>query len=270
MNNEIFNKQIIKQELMECFHDPVYFISKYAKFEHPCYGTSDFNPYGYQEKLLYSYKDNEFNITHGARQVGLTIITAMYVFWYAMFHSDKKIVIASKNLKAGRDILEKIRHAYEHLPKYIQPEICTNLKGSIRFNNGSSIDIITSDAVRARGCSLNLLVLDSYAYWTHHKQDDFYKTMFPCFVKNNSSLIITSTAAPDGGMFETIFKRALRGDNKFMAHHIKWDMVQREEGFQERVTQIIGEAGWKVEYECSKMIKEDHNGTLEEYKSQDT
>lgn len=57
-------------ELRRCMDSPVYFIKTYCEIQHPLRGSIPFELYGYQEKMLVTYKDNKQVIVLSARQTG--------------------------------------------------------------------------------------------------------------------------------------------------------------------------------------------------------
>lgn len=270
MNNDILKQWAISKELEACMYDPVYFMLLYVKIQHPTKGVTEFHPYHHQGDIIYSYKNNKLNIVHSARQVGLTTSAAIYVLWYALFHPDKTIFIASSRYTDGQDILDRIKIAYEHLPDWLKLKRTADLKRSIEFGNGSRIRIISSDACGLRGHSVDLLWMDNFGHWTNRKQEEFYQTLIP-HVSNDSSVMITSSAISSDGLFKRIFYDALNKRNNFVAHHISWNSPYgRGIGFKKDIIAKFGKDCWEAEYECSVMIKEDHNGTRKEYKPQET
>jgi hypothetical protein len=43
-------REIIKQEYKRCIEDPIYFMKKYVKIQHPIRGTVGFELYPFQEE----------------------------------------------------------------------------------------------------------------------------------------------------------------------------------------------------------------------------
>jgi len=56
------------QELVKCKKDPVYFIRKYIKVQHPTKGTIPFDMFEYQERFVRCMESNRFVITLQPRQ----------------------------------------------------------------------------------------------------------------------------------------------------------------------------------------------------------
>ena len=55
-------KDIIKQEYVKCASDPVHFFRKYCYITHPLKGRILFHLYPFQEKVLYQFQKNNYNI----------------------------------------------------------------------------------------------------------------------------------------------------------------------------------------------------------------
>lgn len=241
------------EELVKCVENPNHFLEQYATIQHPTKGAVLFVTYEYQKNLIHSFRENRFNIVHGARQVGLTSTTAMYTFSYAFFEPHKTIIIASDKLANSKDILCRIRFAYESLPEWLKdgnPLVVKN-KTRLEFKNGSRIFAVSSDPHSIRGISADLVVLDNFAFLSHRKQEEFYMTVMPT-IHQHGSLIISSTTAPAPGLFKDIWDDAIVGKNAFVPHHIKWDVIPgRDDDFKDSMVNIIGQRRWNVEYECT-------------------
>ena len=57
-------------ELKRCMSDPIYFIEKYIKIQHPVQGAIHFKLYDYQKKMISTYENNKSVIVLSARQTG--------------------------------------------------------------------------------------------------------------------------------------------------------------------------------------------------------
>lgn len=57
-------------ELKKCAEDPVHFIKKYARIQHPVKGAVAFELYPYQERMVRAYKENRYSVVLSARQTG--------------------------------------------------------------------------------------------------------------------------------------------------------------------------------------------------------
>ena len=95
------------EDLAKCMdHDNGYlhFARNFAYIQHPVKGKLLFDPFSYQVRLLKSYHDHRFNINMLPRQTGKTTTAAIYLAWYAMFHPDQTVLIASHKYTGAQEI----------------------------------------------------------------------------------------------------------------------------------------------------------------------
>ena len=109
------------QELKKCSEDSVYFIKNYCQIQHPVKGSIPFELYPYQERMLDTYQNNKQVIVLSARQTGKSQTSAAYILWYAMFHFEKTILIASNKNDNAMEMIYRIKFMYERLPHWIKP-----------------------------------------------------------------------------------------------------------------------------------------------------
>lgn len=271
MNEEdMFKDPKNVRELVKCSRDPIYFANEYGFIIHPVLGLTPFVAYSHQEELIKSYHENQLNIVVGARQVGITMSTVMYILWYAIFHPDKNILVCSDKITHTREILDKLRVAYENLPKFLKLPIIENNKYNMRFENDSIIIAAAANPCQLKGRNYNLIVLDNVSYSPSRSQG--YLLEFIDFAHNGlkSDVILTSTGGIHEGTFKHIWDKASLGYSKFIPHHIPWYVNDRDDEFKDTTTAMIGEAAWKTQYECYPMIKEDHDGSSKECKFKET
>lgn len=146
-------------ELVKCARDPIYFIKNYVYIKHPKKGKIKFDMYDYQEEMVKKFNSKRFNIVMSARQTGKTETTCAFLLWYAIFNSDKTVLVASNKSKNAMEIIAKIHYAYEELPDWLKPGIDENSwnKHTCAFDNRSRIVATTTSADSGRGMSISLL-----------------------------------------------------------------------------------------------------------------
>jgi hypothetical protein len=59
----------------------------------------------------------------------------VYCLWFALMNVDKKILICANKFKTAKDILSRIKMAYEMLPNWMKPGIVTWNASEIEFSN---------------------------------------------------------------------------------------------------------------------------------------
>jgi len=112
--------QEMVQEIMKCQNDPIYFIETYMKIINVDRGLINFKLYDYQKDMIKSFQNNRFSIITTARQAGKSTTTCGFILWYIMFNAEKTVALLANKGDTAREILGKIRLAYQHLPKWLQ------------------------------------------------------------------------------------------------------------------------------------------------------
>lgn len=148
------------REYLKCM-DPdtgyLYFMTNYFYIQHPVKGSSIFEPYDYQIDLLEGYHKYRQSISLLSRQLGKTTCAAGYLLWYAMFNSDKTILIAAHIGDGATEIMQRIRYGYEMCPHFIKAGVEKYNVKSVEFDNKSRIIASTTTANTGRGKSISLL-----------------------------------------------------------------------------------------------------------------
>lgn len=255
-------------ELKKCSNDPVYFIRKYVKIQHPTHGIIPFNLRPYQERMLHGYKNNRFTVVLAARQVGKSVVSGAYLLWYACFNADKTVLIASNKNSNAMEMIHRIRLGYEELPMWLKPGIKDDgwNKHSVGFDNGTRIISEATSINSGRGLSISLLYLDEFAHVAKSIQEEFWTSIEPT-LSTGGSCIMTSTPNGDIDIFAQIWRGSQVQSNGFFPVEVKWNEPPgRDDKFKEDTVGRIGEQKWKQEYECvlgsSLVTIQDGNGNI--------
>lgn len=248
------------QELQKCSEDPVYFIKTYVKITHPTRGAVPFKLYPYQEDMLRAYQQNRFVVVLSARQTGKSITSAAYILWYAMFHFDRTILIASNKNSNAMEMIHRIKFAYENLPLWLKPGIMDDgwNKHSAGFDNGTRIISEATSINSGRGMAISLLYLDEFAFVPPAVQNEFWTSISPT-LSTGGSCIMTSTPNGDTNIFADIWRGSQIpglqdsnvGINGFKSIRVYWNQPPgRDDKFKAEEIGKIGETQWLQEYEC--------------------
>ena len=124
------------QEYAKCASDPVYFAKKYIKIVHVDRGLIPFNMYSYQEEIATKITNNRRVAVLTARQSGKTTLAVAIILHYVLFNEYKTAAILANKGDSAREVLARIKLAYEALPKWLQQGILEWNKGSIELENG--------------------------------------------------------------------------------------------------------------------------------------
>lgn len=238
-------------EFIKCAEDPIYFIKTYIKIVSIDKGLVPFELWPFQEEMINTMKDNRFVIAKMPRQVGKTTTVAGLLLWYALFHESFKIAILANKEKQSREILARIKLAFEHIPKWLQQGIVEFNKGNIELENGSKILAASTSSTAIRGDSFNLIYLDEFAFVPNTIQDDFFASVYPTISSGQSSkVLITST--PNGmNMFYKIWTDSEQGRNNYKRVSVHWsDVPGRTKQWQEETIRNTSERQFSQEFEC--------------------
>jgi len=248
------------EELKRCAEDVVYFCKKYIKVRHPVKGSIPFVLYPYQEKMIKLYQENRFSVVLSARQTGKSATSAIYLLWYAMFHDDKTILIASNKNAGAMEMIYRIQYAYEELPSWLKPGVTEDgwNKHAIGFDNGSRIISTATSEDSGRGMAISLLFLDEFAFVPPNVQDAFWTSISPT-LSTGGSCIVTSTPNGDSNLFAQIWRSAEAGNIvgeaeqqiAFASQKVEWNEPPgRDDKFKQQQIAIIGELRWRQEFLC--------------------
>lgn len=115
----------------------------------------------YQKRGLKLFQDHNKVIFNTSRQLGKTTLMSIYAVWLATFFEYRKILIVANKADTAKEILARIKLAYEELPNWIKSGVKKWNTLSVEFKNGSEIKISATSSDAARGQSLNCLSGDS-------------------------------------------------------------------------------------------------------------
>lgn len=248
------------KELAKCMNDPIYFIKKYCQIQHPVRGAIPFKLYPYQEQLIRAFHENRNVICLSARQTGKSQCSAAFILWYAIFHFDKTILIASNKNSNAMEMIQRIRFSYERLPHWIKPGLADDgwNKHNVGFDNNSRIISTATSETAGRGMAISLLFLDEFSFVPPGIQDLFWASMSPT-LSTGGSCIICSTPNGDSDLYAQLWRGAnipqslevMTGINGFYPIEVKWDEPPgRDEKFKKEELAKIGEVKWRQEYLC--------------------
>ena len=233
-------------ELKRCADDIIYFANKY------CYclqGSKGYQPItlrNYQEDMLNSYVENRFNVVLSCRQIGKTVIAAIFIMHNTIFNFDNNVGIAANKFQTAVEIMDKIKEMMFYLPFFMKPGVKTNNQALMSFNNGCRIIAQATTKKSFIGYTIHTLYLDEFAHVEPHVLDEFYENIMPTVSSmEDSKIIITST--PNGyNKFYDIYQDAVDGKNSF--HPIRvdwWEVPGRNDDWKEK---MIADCGGEDEF----------------------
>jgi hypothetical protein len=224
------------QELTKCANDIFYFANKYGYCLQGSKGYQPLTLRDYQEEMLAAYVKNRFNITLSCRQIGKTVIAAIFILHYIIFNYDRHVAIAANKYATATEIMDKIKEMMNYLPFFMKPGVKINNISKMSFANGCRIEAQATTKRSFIGYTIHLLYLDEFAHVEPHILNEFYENIMPTVSSmEDSKIIVTST--PNGyNKFFDLYQGAIDGKNSFHPIRVDWWQVPgRDEKWKEKM-----------------------------------
>jgi len=170
-----------------------------------------------------------------------TIISAIYIVWYVLFHKDRNVMVISQNGDKVKELMDKIGVIIENLPFYMKPGFEVKNVMSMKFDNGCRIHAQTTTSNSGASFTVHLLYMDEFALIDYRYLNKFYRTVYPTISSSEiSKVVITST--PRGlNKFYEIYINALNGINFYNPIRIDWyDVPGRDEQWRKNTIADLG------------------------------
>ena len=139
-------------EIKKCVEDPIYFAENYFYIVSLDEGRIKIPLYEIQKKILKMMVENNRVAVVSSRQMGKTTMMTIFALYYTIFQSDKTVLLVANKQGTAREVLGRIRLAYENLPVWLKPGVTEWQKESVKFANGSRI-AISSTSTSTISCS---------------------------------------------------------------------------------------------------------------------
>ena len=245
----ITNKQKQVKEIIRCGKDPVYFMQKYVKIQHPTRGLIPFETYPFQEDCVGDFENNRFNIILKSRQLGLSTLSASYALWMGIFQRDKNILVIATKLNVAMNFIRKVKTMLRSLPKWlVLPEVVADNKQTIEFSHGSVIKAIPTSDDAGRSEALSLLIVDEAAFVKNF--DTLWMGLYPT-LSTGGRAIVLSTPNGVGGQYYKLYTDATQGENEFNPINLPWSVhPEREEEWFQKETRNMSKRQIAQELLC--------------------
>ena len=241
-------KDIIKEEYQKCASDPIYFMKKYCKIQHPVRGTIPFHLYPFQENTLDDFSNHRYNIVLKSRQTGISTLTAGYSLWKMLFNNDFNVLVIATKQEVAKNLVTKVRIMNQHLPSWLKLTTIEDNKLSLRYSNGSLIKATSAAADAGRSEALSLLVFDEAAFI--EKIEDIWVSS-QSTLSTGGSAIILSTPNGVGNFFHKTWTESEDGFNGFNRIKLHWSVhPERDQNWRDEQEKLLGKKGAAQECDC--------------------
>ncbi len=241
-------KDVIKEEYKKCAADPVYFMRKYCKIQHPTKGKLRFELFPYQEKTLIQFKEHRYNIVLKSRQTGISTLTAGYSLWKMIFNQDYNVLVIAIKQEVAKNLVTKVRVMYDNLPSWLKVASAEDNKLSLRLVNGSQVKAIPSSPDAGRSEALSLLVVDEAAFVPDI--NEIWASATPA-LSTGGSCIALSTPNGVGNWFHQQWVGSEEGTNEFNPIYLHWTVhPERDQRWRDEQTKVLGEKLAAQECDC--------------------
>lgn len=208
------------QEFIRCSQDIKYFAQKYIKIVHVDRGLIPIDLYPYQSQIIELTTDYRRVAVNTSRQAGKTTTAVVILLHYVLFNSHKTVALLANKGDAAREILDRIKLAFEALPKWMQQGVLEWNKGSVEFENGCKIIAAATSSSAIRGKSISFLYIDETAFVENW--DEFFASVFPTISSGETTKILF-TSTPNGlNHFYKTCEGAKEGTNGYQYVEVPW------------------------------------------------
>jgi hypothetical protein len=240
--------EAIKNELIKCKSDPVYFMKKYYTIQHPTKGRMSFALYPFQEKVLKLLQRHDYTVINKSRQLGISTLTSAFALWLMLFERDKNVLVLATTQATAKNLVTKVRFAYDNLPTWMRLPTVEDNRLSLRLKNGSQIKAVSAATDSARSEAVSLLVIDEAAFID--RIDDIF-TAAQQTLATGGRCIALSTPNGVGNWFHKTFTKAQIGENKFTPISLPWTIhPERDQAWRDEQTKQLGARAAAQECDC--------------------
>jgi len=242
------------REYVKCAQSPEYFIENYVKIITLDKGFVQIELYPFQKDVVNDINNNRRVIVKAGRQVGKTTIIVGYILWYILFNQDKTVAILANKASTSREILARIKLAYEALPMWIQQGVKVWNKGDIELENGCRVLANSTASSAIRGFSISLLYLDEFAFVPTNIAEEFFTSVYPTISSGTTSKILISSTPNGMNHFYRMWTEATENQNGFKFVEANWRQVPgRDQKWADEQRRVLGDEKFLQEMECEFM-----------------
>lgn len=250
--NEQYRHSFTKAELDEyikCADDPVYFAKNYIKIVTVDTGLVPFNLWDFQEKMVETFHNNRFAVCKLPRQVGKTTTSVAFLLHYILFNEQVSVAILANRAPTAREILSRLKLAFEYLPMFLKQGIREWNKGSINLANGSRVLADSTSGSSVRGMTFNIIFLDEFAFVPNGIAEEFFASTYPTISSGKTTKVIIVSTPNGMNHFFKIWMNAIEKKSDYVPIEIHWSMVPgRDQAWAEQTIRNTSQRQFDQEF----------------------
>lgn len=148
---------------------------------------------------------------------------AVFVCHYILFNKYKNVAILANKEKHSKELLRRIKVAYQELPYWLQVDVVQWSKMSITLSNGCTVTASSTSSDSIRGDTINgVLIVDELAFIPNNIWSDFFNSVYPSISAAKQSKIIFVSTPFGFNQFYSIWSKAKAHQNSFNPIEIDW------------------------------------------------
>jgi len=248
-----FTQEMV-DEYIKCAKDPIYFAEKYIKIVHVDHGLIPIELYDYQKDIITATKNSRRVAVNTSRQAGKTTSAVVILLHYILFNQYKTVGILANKESGAKEVLQRIKIAYEALPHWLQQGVVEFNKQSIELENGCVVIAGTTTSSSMRGKSFSFLYIDETAHiegW-----EEFFSSVYPTISSGKTTKILMTSTPYGLNHFYHICAQAQENKNGYIYIEVPWNKVpgRDEEWKQETLAGMnFNKEKFEQEFECAFM-----------------
>lgn len=238
-------------EYLKCQNDVEYFIETYIKIINVDNGIVPFKMYPYQRKMVNTFVNNRFVITKMPRQSGKSTTVVSYILWLILFKDNQNVAILANKGKLANELLEKLKLAYEFIPKWMQQGVLVWNKGNIELENGSKVVAAATSASAVRGNTYNCILLDEFAFVPRNIAEHFFASVYPTISSGKTTQVIIVSTPFGMNHYFKMWSDAREKRSGYIPVEVHWrDTPGRDDKWKEETIKNTSEEQFRQEFEC--------------------
>ena len=238
-------------EIITCRDDPIHFIENYVQIVHVDRGLVPFEMYPFQKNMVQNFVNNRFVICKLPRQSGKSTVIISFLLHYILYNENVQVGILANKGSTARELLDRLKLAYENLPKWLQQGVVVWNKGNIELENGSKMLAVSTSSSAIRGSSFNIIFLDEFAHIPNSLAESFFSSVYPTISSGKSTKVFIVSTPLGLNMFYKMWVDAEEGRSNYTPIDVHWSEVPgRDEAWKQETIKNTSETQFAQEFDC--------------------